>query len=103
MPLPQQGAYFKWLKKQLAAGNPVVWMIMWSGSRYPAYDMKVPEGVHGHIEPVIGIQSNHPLTDDVVYDDDVVVHYDDNGLDTIYKPISVKINQAGWEKLILVV
>jgi len=88
MPLPQQEAYFKWLKQQLAAGNPVVWMIMWSGSRYPAYDMKVPEGVHGHIEPVIGIQSNHPLTDDVVYDDDVVVHYDDNGLDTIYKPIS---------------
>lgn len=87
MPVPQQQAYFKWLKKQLAGGHPVVWMIMWSGSRYPAYDMKLPEGVHGHIEPVIGIQSNHPLTDDTVYDDDVVVHYDDNGLDTIYKPI----------------
>jgi len=87
MPLPQQDAYFSWLKKQLAGGNPVVWMIMWSGSSYPAYNMKVPEGVHGHIEPVIGIQSNHPLTDDVVYDDDVVVHYDDNGYDTIYKPI----------------
>jgi len=88
MPLPQQPAYFKWLKKQLTSGNPVVWMIMWSGSRYPAYNMKVPEGVHGHIEPVIGFLSNHPLTDDVVYDDDVVAHFDDNGYDTIYKPIS---------------
>lgn len=88
MPLPQQEAYFKWLKKQLAAGHPVVWMIMWSSSIYPAYDMKVPEGVHGHIEPVVGIQSNHPLTDDVVYADDIVVHYDDNSYSTIYKPIS---------------
>merc|ERR1712166_1178448 len=84
---PQQNAYFKWLKGQLVQNRTVVWMIMWSGSSYPAYNMVLPEGVHGHIEPVIGIQSNHPLTDEVVYDDDVVVHYDDNGYDTIYKPI----------------
>lgn len=78
MPFPQQQAYFKWLKKQLVAGHTVVWMIMWNGARYPAYNLKLPAGLHGHVEPVIGIQSNHPLTDETVYDDDNVVHYSDN-------------------------
>lgn len=83
--IPQQPAYFKWLKGQLVQNHPVVWMIMWDGQSYPAYDMKLPAGVHGHIEPVIGIQSNHPLTDERVHFDDVFVHYTDNSNDTIYK------------------
>lgn len=83
-PIPQQSSYFAWLKQQLVAGRTVVWMIMWSGQRYPAYNIKLPYGVHGHIEPVIGIQSNHPLTDETVYDDDVAVHYNDAGTDTFY-------------------
>lgn len=87
-PTPQQDAYFKWLKGQLVQNSSVVWMIMWNGATYPAYDMKLPEGVHGHIEPVIGIQSNHPLTDTTVYDDDVFVHYNDNGDNVIYKPVA---------------
>ena len=87
-PTPQQPAYFKWLKAHLVQRNPVVWMIMWDGQRYPAYNMTLPSGVHGHIEPVIGIMSNHPLTDTSVYPDDTFVHYTDNGDDTIYKPQS---------------
>jgi hypothetical protein len=86
-PMPQNtpDKYFKWLKKQLVSGNPVVWFIMWNGENYPLYHLKAPDGVYGHIEPVIGIQSNHPLTDEGYYDDDVVVHYNDAGTTTYYK------------------
>lgn len=87
-PLPQQPAYFKWLKKQLVAGYPVTWMIMWSGQTYPIYDLTPPAGMYGHVEPVIGIQSNHPLNDTNVYDDDVAVHFTDGGINTVYKKIS---------------
>lgn len=86
--LPQQDAYFRWLKKQLVQGHPVTWMIMWDGQEYPIYGLEPPAGLYGHVEPVIGIQSNHPLTDENVYDDDVAVHFTDGGLNTVYKPIS---------------
>jgi len=88
-PAPQQGAYFKWLKKHLVAGNAVAWFIMWDGEAYPLYTLKVPDGLYGHVEPVIGIMSNHPFTDETVYDDDVVVHYNDAGTDTFYKNFSM--------------
>jgi len=81
---PQQHEYFKWLKKQLVAGRTVVWMIMWDGEALPAYNLKLPAGLHGHVEPVIGIQSNRPLSDETVYDDDVAVHYDDVSTTTLY-------------------
>jgi len=87
-PLPQTDAYFGWLKKQLAAGHPVAWMILWSGQTYPIYSLTPPAGMYGHVEPVIGIQSSHPLNDTTVYDDDVVVHYTDGGVNTVYRPIS---------------
>jgi len=87
-PLPQTDAYFSWLKKQLAAGHPVAWMIMWSGQVYPIYDLTPPAGMYGHVEPVIGIQSNHPLNDTKVYDDDVVLHYTDGGTNTVSRKIS---------------
>jgi len=87
-PLPQTDAYAKWLKAQLAAGNPVSWMIMWDGQSYPIYDLTPPAGMYGHVEPVIGLQSNHPLDDTEVYDDDVVLHYTDNGLRTVTRAIS---------------
>jgi hypothetical protein len=84
-PSPQQPAFFKWLKKQLVAGHPVTWFIMWDGQHYPLYNLKIPDDNYGHIEPVIGIQSNHPLTDETVYDDDVAVHFTDGSTKTIYK------------------
>ena len=87
-PTPQQPAYFEWLKKQLVANHTVVWMIMWDGQSYPAYNMKLPYGVHGHVEPVIGIQSNHPLSNATVHDDDHFVHFTDGGVDTVYKQVS---------------
>merc|ERR1719188_1782013 len=88
-PAPQQGSYFKWLKKHLTAGNTIAWFIMWSGESYPLYTLKVPDGLYGHVEPVVGIMSNHPLTDENVYDDDVVIHYNDGGTDTFYKTFAM--------------
>lgn len=88
LPTPQQDTYFKWLKKQLVAGYPVTWFIMWDGQTYPLYNLDVPDSLYGHVEPVIGIQSNHPLTDETVYDDDIAVHFDDNSKTTIYKPFN---------------
>merc|ERR1719433_2409099 len=87
-PLPQTKAYFKWLKAHLAAGNVVAWMIMWNGQSYPIYHLTPPAGMYGHVEPVIGIQSNHPLNDTEVYDDDVVLHYTDAGTSTVHRVIS---------------
>jgi hypothetical protein len=94
-PLPQQKAYFKWLKRQLVAGHTVAWMIMWSGQDYPIYNLTAPAGMYGHVEPVIGIQSNHPLTDEKVYDDDVLVHYTDGGMNTVYKVLSTLLGD--WD------
>jgi hypothetical protein len=87
-PVPQTAAYAKWLKAQLVQGHVVAWMIMWSGQDYPIYNLVPPAGMYGHVEPVIGIQSNHPLNDTTVYDDDVVVHFTDGGVNTVHRPIS---------------
>ena len=87
-PTPQQNAYGKWIKQQLVQGYAVTWMILWSGQSYPIYGLKAPAGMYGHVEPVIGIQSNHPLNDTTVYDDDVVVHFTDGGVNKVYRKIS---------------
>eukprot|EP00756_Hemistasia_phaeocysticola_P017241 Hpha_TRINITY_DN15526_c1_g4::TRINITY_DN15526_c1_g4_i2::g.104202::m.104202 len=87
-PLPQTKAYFSWLKKNIVEGHAIAWMIMWSGQRYPIYGLTPPAGMYGHVEPVIGIQSNHPLNDSTVYDDDVVMHYTDGGVNTVHRVIS---------------
>ena len=65
----------------------VAWMIMWSGQDYPIYDLTPPEGMYGHVEPVIGLASNHPLNDTTVYDDDVVLHYTDGGVNTVHTSV----------------
>jgi hypothetical protein len=86
--LPQTASYSKWLKHQLVSGYAVAWMIMWSGQAYPIYNLTAPAGMYGHVEPVIGIQSNHPLDDPKVYDDDVVLHYTDGGNNTVHRLFS---------------
>ena len=50
------------------------------------------------MEPVIGIQSNHPLNDTTVYDDDTVVHLTDAGTSTVHRKLSTlggKLGQNG--------
>ena len=44
--------------------------------------------MYGHVEPVIGIQSSHPLNDTTVYDDDVVVHLTDGGTNTVHRKMT---------------
>eukprot|EP00966_Prymnesium_polylepis_P083533 1935089-Prymnesium_polylepis.1 len=61
---------------------------MWNGQKYPIYNLVPPEGMYGHVEPVIGIQSNHPLNETTVYDDDTVVHYTDAGTTTVHRVMS---------------
>ena len=70
---------------------------MWSGQEYPIYNLKPPSGMYGHVEPVIGIQSDHPLNDTTVYDDDTVVHYTDSGTSTVYRKISTL--PCEWSKV----
>ena len=95
-PRPQQAAYAKWLKKQLVQGYAVTWMIMWGGQSYPIYGLTPPAGMYGHVEPVIGIQSNHPLNDTQVYDDDIIVHLTDAGVNTVHRPFNSLGGKLGF-------
>merc|ERR1719491_2278352 len=62
-------------------------MIMFNGDTYPdpgyEYDNST-NGVYGHIEPVVGIMSNHPLSDETVHEDDAFAYFDDASKTTYY-------------------
>lgn len=80
LPSPQSDEYLKFMKRNLVAGNPVIWMVMFNGDHYPdaGYTMdNQTNGIYGHIEPVVGIMSDYELTDDTVHDNDVFVYFDD--------------------------
>eukprot|EP00913_Durusdinium_trenchii_P002487 g2299.t1 len=79
--------YRKWIKKQLVNGHALVWMIMLDGAHYPVYP-GLPYGLYSHVEPVVGILSDHPLTDENFYDDDVVLHYTDADTHTYYRTMA---------------
>jgi len=62
-------------------------MVMFDGGSSPddGYTMdNQTNGVYDHVEPVVGILSNSPLTDETVHDDDVFAYYDDAGKETNY-------------------
>eukprot|EP00930_Biecheleria_cincta_P035313 TRINITY_DN24292_c0_g1_i1.p1 TRINITY_DN24292_c0_g1~~TRINITY_DN24292_c0_g1_i1.p1 ORF type:complete len:364 (-),score=47.56 TRINITY_DN24292_c0_g1_i1:167-1258(-) len=87
LPTPQSDAYLEFMKKHLLSDNPVIWMVMFGADSYPdpGYTMdNQTNGVYGHIEPVVGIMSNHPFTDEVVHDDDVFAYFDDASKQTLY-------------------
>jgi hypothetical protein len=67
----------KWVKKNLASGSPIVTFVMCKGDSHSAYGL----GPFDHIEPIFGLYSNHPLTDEEVYDDDYLVHGSDYAID----------------------
>ncbi|CAK9081843.1 unnamed protein product [Durusdinium trenchii] len=87
LPVPQVDLYRKWIKKQLVNGHALVWMIMLDGAHYPVYP-GLPYGLYSHVEPVVGILSDHPLTDENFYDDDVVLHYTDADTHTYYRTMA---------------
>jgi len=59
-------------------------MIMYSGRSYPVYP-SLPYGLYSHIEPIVGILSDQPLSDENFYDDDYIAHYNDAGTSTYYR------------------
>mmetsp|Transcript_96653 Transcript_96653/g.279014 ORF Transcript_96653/g.279014 Transcript_96653/m.279014 type:complete len:368 (-) Transcript_96653:59-1162(-) len=85
LPTPQADAYRAWLKKKLAAGHGVVWMIMLQGGHFPSYPALAPYGQYSHVEPVVGILSDHPLTDEQWYGDDYIAHYTDADEHTYFR------------------
>lgn len=75
---PQSPRYKKWMKSHLARGHAIVWLVMCKGDDVCPYRGACPNGgSFGHVEPVWGLFSNHPLDDPEVYDDDWVVHSSD--------------------------
>jgi len=80
LPSPQSEEYLKFMKRNLIADNPVIWMVMFNGDSSPDADYTMDNhtnGIYGHIEPVVGFRSNYELTDDTVHDSDVFVYFDD--------------------------
>ena len=83
-PAPQADAFKRWVKAHLAAGSPVMWAPMCKGDAHTPYGpQSCPGGGHfDHHEPLIGIGSNHSLDDLTVYDDDWILHFSDQDLQT---------------------
>jgi hypothetical protein len=88
LPHPQADAYRQWIKQSLVAGNVVVWMIMQPGEGYPVYPALPNYSYYGHIEPVVGILSDHPLNDTQFYDDDYIVHFTDADSHPYYRSMA---------------
>ena len=88
-PKPQAAAFKKWIKGHLVKGEPIVWFPMCKGDLPFCYPGSCPNGgVMSHVEPMWGIFSNHTLSDDVVYPDDVVLHASDQDQQPYYRPMS---------------
>ena len=89
LPAPQAPAYKKWLKKNLASGHTIVWFPICKGDPHQCYPDSCPNGgACDHVEPMYGLYSNHPLTDETVYDDDVILHASDQDFDSYYRPLN---------------
>lgn len=86
-PQPQAKAFKSWIKSHLAKGAPVMWAPICKGDSHTPYGpASCPGGGHfDHHEPLIGIGSNHDLSDETVYDDDWVLHFSDQDLQTYYR------------------
>jgi len=95
LPTPQLDSGRKWMKNKLSAGHPLVQMIMLPSGHFPVYP-GLPFGDYSHIEPIVGIMSDHPLTDEEFYDDDIIVHYNDNDDTTLYRNMSSLPGQFTW-------
>ena len=84
---PQNPQHKRWMKMHLAAGHSVVWLVMCKGDDACPYPNACPNGgAFGHVEPVWGLFSDHPLNDTTVYDTDWVVHSSDQDYNPYYRP-----------------
>jgi len=90
-PKPQAKAFKAWLKSHLVRGAPVMWAPMEKGAfpHQPYGPTSTPGGgAFDHHEPIIGIGSNHNLSDATVYDDDWLLHYSNQDLMPYYRHFS---------------
>jgi hypothetical protein len=72
-------AFLTWVKRQVVNDVPVVISVYMNKSVFG--DDVGDDDEYDHIVAVIGIESNHPLSDASYFDDDVIV-FSDNGLYT---------------------
>lgn len=87
-PKPQAKAFKVWIKSHLVQGHPVMWAPMEKGAfpHQPYGPASTPGGgAFDHHEPIIGIGSNHELSDGVVYDDDWLLHHSNQDLMPYYR------------------
>ena len=89
-PRPQAKGYLLWLKQNLARGHPVIMFIFCKGDSHRAHGSEPGYGHYDHIEPVVGILSNHSLEEgsgdlNTYYDDDILVHHSDWSQDFYYR------------------
>jgi hypothetical protein len=71
--------FLAWVKQQIVKGVPVAIGVYMNQSVFG--DDMDNDDEYDHIVPVIGIESNHPLSDTSYYDDDKII-FSDNGVYT---------------------
>jgi len=72
--------FLAWVKANVLAGYPVIIGVYTNEQRlYGETDSTAGDAEYDHIVPVIGVGSNHPLTDAGYYPDDTLT-FSDNGL-----------------------
>jgi len=98
-PSPQAAAFKRWIKSHLVKGNPVMWAPLLKDDKHTLYGrVSVPGNGHfDHHEPIIGIGSNHELSDPEVYADDWLVHYSDYDLQPCYRNFSTLEDDADMQ------
>jgi len=95
---PQVQAFKKWMKSHLVKGEPIVWFPICKGDSHTPYPNSNPNGGHfDHVEPVIGIGSNHALDDSTVYDDDWLLHFSDQDLQNYYRHFNTLEDDTNME------
>ena len=90
-PQPQAPAFKAWLKAHLVKGEPVMWAPMEKGEypHQPYGPASTPGGgAFDHHEPIIGIGSQHDLSDPTVFDDDWLLHFSAQDLMPYYRNFS---------------
>jgi hypothetical protein len=76
-PEPQGNAYLQWMKQELLQNHSIVQFILCKGDAHNAYGTDENPNYYDHIEPFFKLYTNHDLSDETVYADDVVAHGSD--------------------------
>eukprot|EP01060_Flectonema_neradi_P036374 TRINITY_DN6976_c2_g1_i1.p1 TRINITY_DN6976_c2_g1~~TRINITY_DN6976_c2_g1_i1.p1 ORF type:complete len:372 (+),score=52.37 TRINITY_DN6976_c2_g1_i1:68-1117(+) len=93
-PKPQSDSYKQFLKKHLTNQHPVVWFVMCKGDgdQIPYPGSNPNGGRFSHIEPVWGYFTNYSITDDIVREQDVIVHGSDWDRYGYFRPMNTLVD-----------